>query len=121
MHQYDDSYLHNEALEINFWGLEISEDLLLIGHFIFVICFLMCVLLIGLRDVQEQLRTKLPIQAITRINLRWPDAFLSFLLFPYLFYIVFLVLAHRFSYVPPSRICLYPYINSRLLAPAYPP
>ncbi|KRZ36932.1 hypothetical protein T4C_11821 [Trichinella pseudospiralis] len=66
MHQYDDSYLHNEALEINFWGLEISEDLLLIGHFIFV-------------------------------------------------------LAHRFSYVPPSRICLYPYINSRLLAPAYPP
>ncbi|KRZ05780.1 hypothetical protein T11_15166, partial [Trichinella zimbabwensis] len=34
-HRYGDRYLHNEALEIGFRGLEISEDLLLIGHFIF--------------------------------------------------------------------------------------
>ncbi|KRZ68749.1 hypothetical protein T10_11453 [Trichinella papuae] len=32
---YGDRYLHNGALEIGFRGLELSEDLLLIGHFIF--------------------------------------------------------------------------------------
>ncbi|KRZ25328.1 hypothetical protein T4C_9938, partial [Trichinella pseudospiralis] len=31
--------LHNGALEISFRGLELSEGLLLIGHFIFVIFF----------------------------------------------------------------------------------
>ncbi|KRZ74348.1 hypothetical protein T10_7218 [Trichinella papuae] len=34
-HRYGDRYLHNGALEIGFRGLELSEDLLLIGHFIF--------------------------------------------------------------------------------------
>ncbi|KRY94853.1 hypothetical protein T11_8304 [Trichinella zimbabwensis] len=34
-HRYGDRYLHNEALEIGFRGLELSEDFLLIGHFIF--------------------------------------------------------------------------------------
>ncbi|KRZ15033.1 hypothetical protein T11_1704 [Trichinella zimbabwensis] len=55
-HRYDDCYLHNGALETDFRGLEFSEDLLLIGHFIFAICFPMCVLLILLRDMQEQLK-----------------------------------------------------------------
>ncbi|KRZ04103.1 hypothetical protein T11_17251 [Trichinella zimbabwensis] len=36
-HRYGDRYLHNGALEISFRGLELSEDLLLIGHFIFAI------------------------------------------------------------------------------------
>ncbi|KRY75880.1 hypothetical protein T4A_7042 [Trichinella pseudospiralis] len=53
MHQYGDRYLHNKALEINFWRFKISQGLLLIGHFIFVICFPMCALLIGLRDMQN--------------------------------------------------------------------
>ncbi|KRZ68852.1 hypothetical protein T10_13606, partial [Trichinella papuae] len=37
-------------------GLALSEDLLLIGHFIFAICFPMCALLILLRDMQEQFK-----------------------------------------------------------------
>ncbi|KRZ04888.1 hypothetical protein T11_2654 [Trichinella zimbabwensis] len=37
-HRYGDRYLHNGGLEIGFRGLELSEDLLLIGHFIFAIC-----------------------------------------------------------------------------------
>ncbi|KRZ76954.1 hypothetical protein T10_1926 [Trichinella papuae] len=55
-HRYGDRYLHNGALEIGFKGLEIPEDLLLIGHFIFAICFPMCALLILLLDMQEQLK-----------------------------------------------------------------
>ncbi|KRZ76526.1 hypothetical protein T10_6175 [Trichinella papuae] len=38
-HRYGDRYLHNGALEIGFRGLELSEDLLLIGHFIFDFIF----------------------------------------------------------------------------------
>ncbi|KRZ03602.1 hypothetical protein T11_10492 [Trichinella zimbabwensis] len=38
-HRYGDRYLHNEALEIGFRKLEVSEDLLLIGHFIFDFIF----------------------------------------------------------------------------------
>ncbi|KRY96024.1 hypothetical protein T11_5065 [Trichinella zimbabwensis] len=38
-HRYGDRYLHNGALQINFRGLELSEDLLLIA-----ICFPMCAL-----------------------------------------------------------------------------
>ncbi|KRY87472.1 hypothetical protein T4D_14392 [Trichinella pseudospiralis] len=34
-HRYGDRYLHNEALEIIFRRLELSQALLLIGHFIF--------------------------------------------------------------------------------------
>ncbi|KRX87472.1 hypothetical protein T4E_4824 [Trichinella pseudospiralis] len=34
-HRYGDRYLHNGALEISFSELDLSEDLLLIGHFIF--------------------------------------------------------------------------------------
>ncbi|KRZ10051.1 hypothetical protein T11_10522 [Trichinella zimbabwensis] len=55
-HRYGDRYLHNGALEIGFRGLELSEDLLLIGHFIFAICFPMYALLILLRDMQEQFK-----------------------------------------------------------------
>ncbi|KRY92096.1 hypothetical protein T4D_11958 [Trichinella pseudospiralis] len=54
-HHCGDRYLHNGALEISFRGLELSEDLFLIGHFIFAIFFPMCALLIGLRDMEEQL------------------------------------------------------------------
>ncbi|KRZ11930.1 hypothetical protein T11_213 [Trichinella zimbabwensis] len=43
-HRYGDRYLHSGALEIGFRGLELSEDLLLIGHLIFAICFPMCAL-----------------------------------------------------------------------------
>ncbi|KRZ05420.1 hypothetical protein T11_7882 [Trichinella zimbabwensis] len=42
-HRYGDRYLHNGALEIGFRGLELSEDLLLIGHFIFDFIFTMYV------------------------------------------------------------------------------
>ncbi|KRX90497.1 hypothetical protein T4E_11076 [Trichinella pseudospiralis] len=35
-HRYGDCYLHNGALEISFRGLELSEDLLLIDHKVFV-------------------------------------------------------------------------------------
>ncbi|KRY68645.1 hypothetical protein T4B_1843 [Trichinella pseudospiralis] len=38
-HRYGDRYLHNGALEIGFRKLDLSEDLLLIGHFIFAISF----------------------------------------------------------------------------------
>ncbi|KRZ76751.1 hypothetical protein T10_577 [Trichinella papuae] len=55
-HRYGDRYLHNEALEISFKGLALSEDLLLIGHFIFAICFPMCALSILLLGMQEQLK-----------------------------------------------------------------
>ncbi|KRY74572.1 hypothetical protein T4A_1187 [Trichinella pseudospiralis] len=41
-HRYGDRYLHNEALEIIFRRLELSQALLLIGHFIFAICFPQC-------------------------------------------------------------------------------
>ncbi|KRY71863.1 hypothetical protein T4B_1474 [Trichinella pseudospiralis] len=41
-HRYGDRYLHNEALEIGFRRLDLSEDLLLIGHFIFESIFLFC-------------------------------------------------------------------------------
>ncbi|KRX96018.1 hypothetical protein T4E_11509 [Trichinella pseudospiralis] len=34
-HRHGDRYLHNGALEIGFRKLDLSEDLLLIGHFIF--------------------------------------------------------------------------------------
>ncbi|KRZ12834.1 hypothetical protein T11_104 [Trichinella zimbabwensis] len=57
-HRYGDRYLHNRALEIGFRGLEISKDLLLIGHFIFAICFPMCALLILLLDMQEELKNE---------------------------------------------------------------
>ncbi|KRY81757.1 hypothetical protein T4D_15062 [Trichinella pseudospiralis] len=33
-HRYGDRYLHNEALEIGFRRLDLSEDLLLIGIFL---------------------------------------------------------------------------------------
>ncbi|KRY85604.1 hypothetical protein T4D_1224 [Trichinella pseudospiralis] len=46
-HRYGDRYLHNEALEIIFRRLELSQALLLIGHFIFAICFPVCALLSG--------------------------------------------------------------------------
>ncbi|KRX88984.1 hypothetical protein T4E_3890 [Trichinella pseudospiralis] len=35
-HRYGDHYLHNEPLAISFRGLELSEDLLLIGRFILI-------------------------------------------------------------------------------------
>ncbi|KRX93430.1 hypothetical protein T4E_4830 [Trichinella pseudospiralis] len=38
-HRYDNRYLHNGALEIGFSKLDLSEDLLLIGHFIFAFIF----------------------------------------------------------------------------------
>ncbi|KRY86378.1 hypothetical protein T4D_4122 [Trichinella pseudospiralis] len=38
-HRYGDHYLHNEPLAISFRGLELSEDLLLIGRFILTISF----------------------------------------------------------------------------------
>ncbi|KRY84535.1 hypothetical protein T4D_1955 [Trichinella pseudospiralis] len=38
-HRYGNRYLHNGALEISYRGLELSEDLLLIGHFIFDFIF----------------------------------------------------------------------------------
>ncbi|KRY87662.1 hypothetical protein T4D_9475 [Trichinella pseudospiralis] len=44
-HRCGDRYLHNGALEIGFSKLDLSEDLLLIGHFIFAISFSMCALL----------------------------------------------------------------------------
>ncbi|KRY97485.1 hypothetical protein T11_17867 [Trichinella zimbabwensis] len=49
-HRYGDRYLHNEALEISFKGLALSEDLLLIGHFIFgyYICVLNVIFTIDL-------------------------------------------------------------------------
>ncbi|KRZ03141.1 hypothetical protein T11_8156 [Trichinella zimbabwensis] len=55
-HCYGDRYLHNGALETDFRELDLFEDLLLIGHFIFAICFAMCALLILLLDMQEQLK-----------------------------------------------------------------
>ncbi|KRY70799.1 hypothetical protein T4B_13587 [Trichinella pseudospiralis] len=55
-HRYGDPYLHNEALETPSRGLAFSEDLLLIGHFIFAICFPICALLILLRHMQVQLK-----------------------------------------------------------------
>ncbi|KRZ43585.1 hypothetical protein T4C_1198 [Trichinella pseudospiralis] len=66
-HRYGDRYLHNGSLEISLKGLELSEDLLLIGHFIFVyVCklgynntrnfFPMSAPLILLLDMQEQLK-----------------------------------------------------------------
>ncbi|KRY82233.1 hypothetical protein T4D_1450 [Trichinella pseudospiralis] len=48
-HRYGDRYLHNEALEIGFRRLDLSEDLLLIG-----ICIPMCALLILLLNMREQ-------------------------------------------------------------------
>ncbi|KRZ03936.1 hypothetical protein T4B_6337 [Trichinella pseudospiralis] len=74
-HRYVDHYLHNKALEINFRGYELSEDLLLIVDFVTF-------------KNNKIIRSACFKQAITRINMRYREksgvlehSYLSFCLF----------------------------------------
>ncbi|KRY74064.1 hypothetical protein T4A_8493 [Trichinella pseudospiralis] len=71
-HRYGDRYLHNGALEIGFRKLDLSENLFLIGHFIFAFCFLICALLILLLDVQEKLKERESLKSFAKASLLTP-------------------------------------------------
>ncbi|KRY81500.1 hypothetical protein T4D_2016 [Trichinella pseudospiralis] len=79
-HRYGDRYLHNEALEIIFRRLELSEGLLLIGHFIFVIFFTMYRFLFQCNNLKNKNRIKHGFKSSAKVSMlttlylwnKWP-------------------------------------------------
>ncbi|KRZ23294.1 hypothetical protein T4B_6884 [Trichinella pseudospiralis] len=115
-HHCGDRYLHNGALEISFRGLELSEDLFLIGHFIFV-------------PSSSKLS---PVSTCGTERKAVDRSILSYLSFCIFFCFISFFYSQLID-VPMYRLAevelenarmfqyLYPYINSRLLTAAYPP